>query len=132
MKLAIIGGRDFTDKFKLFREVKELMQEYPEINTIVSGGAQGADSYGEQFALENKIHCIIFQAKWDDLVTKPYNIRYNKFGKPYNALAGFVRNTQIIKESDIVIAYWDGKSPGTKDSLDKAKSLGKIIIIKKY
>jgi hypothetical protein len=41
-----------------------------------------------------------------------------------------IRNSDIIKTSELVVAFWDGKSTGTKDSIDKANKLGiKTIII---
>lgn len=56
---------------------------------------------------------------------------YQKFGR----LAAFLaRNTEIIEKSDVIFAFWDGKSRGTMDSINKTKKLKKqlfIIVIKK-
>lgn len=112
MKLAIIGSRAFNDydflKNNILKNIK-----LEEIITIVSGGAKGADSLGKQFAIEFKKEYIEYLPDW---------------GK-YGRAAGVKRNTFIIEESDLIIAFWNGESKGTKDSINKAKKLKKKIII---
>jgi hypothetical protein len=51
MRLAIIGSTTFKDKNRLYFEVNELRKQY-DITLIVSGGAKGADTYGEEYADE--------------------------------------------------------------------------------
>lgn len=41
--------------------------------------------------------------------------------------AGFLRNTELVKKADIVVAFWDLKSRGTKDTITKAKAWGKEL-----
>ena len=106
MKLAIIGSRNFTN-YKLLQEILE--QYKPKITLVVSGAAKGADSLGEKWALENNIQTLIFPADW------------NQYGKR----AGFIRNEDIIKNCDCCIAFWDGKSKGTKHSLSLCEKLNK-------
>lgn len=130
MKLAIIGLRDF-DNYDL---VKSTIQNlYPELTEIVSGGANGADSLAEKYADEFNISKTIFEAEWSDLTGKsgPVHIKVGAKGKKYNALAGFNRNSLIINFADSILAFWNHKSPGTKDSIDKAKKIGKEVTIVK-
>ena len=108
MKVGVVGSRTFNDYKLLSDTLKKI-----EITTIVSGGARGADKLGEQYAKENNIPTIIFLPDWD------------KHGKS----AGFIRNTDIINESELVIAFWDQESRGTLDSIEKAKKLNKQVII---
>ncbi len=54
----------------------------------------------------------IFIAEWD------------KYGKS----AGYIRNRLIVQESDMIVAFWDGKSKGTKHSIDQA-TLKKIPLL---
>lgn len=117
MKIAIIGSRTFLDYELLSDTIKNYLSENNLIiKSVVSGGAKGADTLAEKFALENTIEMIVFKPDW------------KRFGKR----AGFMRNTLIIENSDIVFAFWDGKSSGTKDSIEKAKSLNKKVIITHY
>jgi hypothetical protein len=111
MKVAVIGGRDFNDYDKL----KEVLGFFP-ISVVVSGGAIGADTLGEKYADENGISKEIYVPQWD------------LFGKK----AGFMRNTTIVENSDIVIAFWDSKSRGTRDSIEKANKLRKSTFIIYY
>lgn len=114
MKIAIIGSRTFKDFELLSRTVKLYCKANNILlKTIVSGGAKGADTLAERFAKENSLEMKIFHPEWELL------------GR--NACSA--RNTQIVKFADIVFAFWDGKSPGTKDSITKAEKLGKEVII---
>ena len=104
MKVAVIGGRKFDD----YERMKSILDLLP-ITRIISGGARGADKLSERYATENNIPTKIYLPDWD------------LFGKK----AGFLRNTTIIENSDIVIAFWDGRSRGTRDSIGKANKLKK-------
>ena len=106
MRLAIIGSRSFDD-YQLI--INELQSYKDKITLVVSGGARGADTLSEKWANENNIETLIFLADWE------------KHGKR----AGFIRNEDIIKNCDCCIAFWDGKSPGTKHSLSLCKKLNK-------
>lgn len=117
MKIAIVGGRDFNDYEFLKKEVDKYIDENKISNiTIISGGAKGADFLAEKFAAEMDFEVIVF---------KP---NYEKYGRG----ATIVRNTQIIENSDIVFAFWDGKSKGSYDSIKKAEKLGKKLLIINY
>ena len=84
---------------------------HPNLDTIVSGGAKGADTMGENYAKILGLKTVIYKPDW------------SKKG------GAFLRNTDIVNDSDLVMAFWDGKSNGTKDSIDKARRFGKKLII---
>jgi len=114
MKLAIIGSRTFNDYdvLTIWADAAFYMFDNDD-RVIISGGAKGADSLGKKFAQENKIEYLEFPADWD------------KHGKS----AGFVRNQQIVDNCDMILAFWDGKSKGTKDTIDKARKAKKPTFI---
>lgn len=112
MRLAIIGSRSFKDYYKLCIEVNKL-RETEEITTIISGGANGADYLGKKYSIDYYLGYKEYPAEWD------------KYGKS----AGFRRNVDIVNDSDIILAFWDGKSRGTKHSIDLATKSGKKVII---
>ena len=117
MNVAIIGSREFNNfDYALEKVIEFIETDNNQISKIVSGGAAGADTIAEQIAMYMGIPTKIFLPNWD------------KHGKS----AGFVRNTQIVENSDIIIAFWDGLSKGTLDSINKAKSLGKRVIVHNY
>lgn len=115
MKLAVVGSRDFND-YDLLKTKLDQINERVKITLIISGGARGADSLAERWANEHKVETKIFYPDWD------------KYGKK----AGFLRNEQIIKYCDAVVAFWDGKSKGTEHSINLAKVNNKYCIITKF
>ena len=106
MPLAIIGSRDCPAV-----DIEEYLDEMPD--AIVSGGAKGADTYAREFAEKKGIRLI------------EHLPDYAKYGRA----APLVRNRLIIDDCDEVLAFWDGKSKGTKYTIDYAKKMGKPVRI---
>ena len=118
MRYLICGGRDFSDKELLYKKIDMILPEdfkqispdpevclVPDV-TIVHGAAKGADSLAGEYAKTRNYDVEEYPADWD------------KHGK----IAGFVRNQEMVDSNpDIVIAFWDGVSKGTKDTINKAK-----------
>ena len=113
-KLAIIGGRDFNDQDLLLKYMGLFLFE--DVEEIVSGGANGADSLGERYANYYGIPVKIFKAEW----------------AKYSKSAGFIRNQTIVDNCDMVLAFWDGVSRGTADTIAKAKKAKKPTFIIYY
>ena len=106
MKVAIIGSRSL--------EVKNLGKYMPnDVTEIVSGGAKGIDKCAEDYAKTHGIKLTVFLPE------------YEKYGKA----APLKRNLQIIDYCDLVIAFWEGKSKGTKYVIDNCKKKNKKIEI---
>ena len=116
-KLIIAGGRDFNN-YEFLNKICSYYLKNKSFNDIeiVSGCANGADKLGEKFAIENNIQIIKFPADWE------------KFGKS----AGYVRNTQMADYADALIAFWNGKSKGTKHMIDIAKARNLIVKVINY
>ena len=118
-KLIIAGGRDFTNSKQLVETINHL--ESKNIFTtdnleIVSGMANGADKMGYVIAKTNNLPVKEFPADW------------NTYGKR----AGFLRNNQMGDYADGLLAFWDGKSRGTKHMIDYMRSLNKPVFIEYY
>ncbi len=106
MKVAVVGSRTVNNL--------ELDTYLPEgVTEIVSGGAKGVDSIAKGYAYDN------------NLKYKEFLPEYNKYGKG----APLKRNELIADYADVVYAFWDGKSRGTKYVIDYCKSTGKEIKI---
>ena len=69
----------------------------------------------ETYARKHDLPTIIFAAEWD------------KFGKS----AGYKRNVRIVEAADLVIAFWDGESKGTKHTINIAEKMGKKLHVVK-
>ena len=110
MKVLICGSCGVNDLRLIVRAIKESGFDVKE---IVSGGASGVDSLAEGYALAKNIPIRVFKPDW----------------KTYGRRAGIVRNSEMVKEADAVIAIWDGTSKGTKSSIDFAKKENKPIFV---
>lgn len=111
MKIAVIGSRNL--------KVKNLGQYLPDDTTeIISGGAKGIDTCAKEYALNNNIKLTEFIPDYD------------KYGRS----APLKRNVLIVDYADMVLAFWDGQSRGTKFVIDKCRECSnpvKIFVLKK-
>jgi hypothetical protein len=114
-KIAVVGSRTYSDRDEFFGIMRKLVGNFDKSQTIefVSGGADGADSLAGEFAESSGIPITEILPEW----------------KKYGKRAGFIRNSEIWKEADFGIAFWDGKSRGTEHSFKIAKSQGKILVV---
>jgi uncharacterized phage-like protein YoqJ len=96
MKVAVVGSRGITNKEMIFG----VLENY-DITSIVSGGAIGVDTIAEEYANSLNIQTEIFLPDW----------------KQYGRAAGIIRNRDIIENSQMTIAFWDGESKGTLSSI---------------
>lgn len=138
-RLIIAGTRTFNDFNLLVTTCDNVLinvkKEYKIV--IVSGKATGADTLGEKYAHLRGYSVAEFPADWDNLNVAQCKIKYNKYGKPYNALAGLNRNMDMANyalQGDYCgcLAFHDGKSTGTKHMISLAKSKGINCIVKHF
>jgi hypothetical protein len=110
MKIAVIGSRNFTNDKLMDSELKKYKSK---VKLIISGGAKGADSLAEKWAIKNNV------------ITKMFRPDVAKFA----AGAHFERNKAMVYECELLIAFWDGKSKGTKFTVDFARSNKKRLVL---
>jgi len=123
MKFIIAGGRDFGNRtlpdgspdlawrarcHNYMGHTLDRMLMLKKAPEIISGTANGADQMGEEYAERRGFLIHRMPAEWD------------KHGKA----AGVIRNQEMSQVADGLIAYWDGKSRGTKDMITKAINYG--------
>lgn len=110
-RVIIAGGRKFNDyqllKAKLDYYLQHKVKDGYKI-IIVSGGATGADSLGERYAIENGYPIERYIAEW------------NKYGLS----AGPRRNKQMADIANACVIFWNGTSKGTKNMRDLAITKG--------
>ncbi len=110
-RIIIAGGRDFNNydalKEHVDRCINNVREQYGMIEiVIVSGRAKGTDILGERYAREKGYKVKEFSADWQK----------NK------KAAGPIRNKQMAEYADALIAFWDGKSKGTKNMIEQARN----------
>ncbi len=101
MKVAVIGSRNIA-KAEIGKYIP------PDASLIISGGALGIDTLAEKYADEKGIKKLIIYPD------------YNLYGKS----APLIRDKLIVDHADMVVAVWDGASPGTEFTINYAKSRG--------
>lgn len=82
---------------------------------VISGTAAGADQAGEAWAAANNVPIARFPANWD----------------LHGRSAGIVRNVEMAKNADALIAIWDGVSKGTYHMINAAYSKGLKVHVHK-
>jgi len=102
MKLIIAGGRNFNDAFYM----EQCLADISLPNEIVCGGATGADSLGEEWAINRKIPVSYFRPNW----------------KEFGRAAGPIRNRSMAEYSDAVALFNGGR--GTASMMNEAKKVG--------
>lgn len=109
--VGVVGSRSFDD-FDLLSNHLDMIFGDSKVK-IISGGAKGADTLAVDYA---KMHGI------------PYREFYPDYIKYTSDIAPFIRNQEIVDHSDFIVAFWDGKSKGTVDTINKAKKQNKHVI----
>jgi len=130
MKIAIVGSRSFED----YNLLKSIMKTHlANVTLIVSGGAKGADQLAERWSNEFlKKAPKVIRPNWKDISQDDAIIKQDDKGNKYDARAGLRRNELIAQQADLVIAFWDGKSKGTKQIILYAQQIGKEVQVIKY
>ena len=118
MKSIMISGsrtlsKNGQTKLDVYEALDDLLEKNSEL-VLLSGGAIGVDKMGEQWARERGVQTIVY---------KPDYRRFKR-GAP------LIRNDRMLVDCDGVVAFWDGKSKGTKYVLDRAG--GKLLVCVEY
>lgn len=111
MKIGIVGNRIGWTSEEVLKILRIFVLKH---DKIISGGAEGVDTYAQMFAKEKGLEITIFYPK----PQRPSPQRY------------YERNAEIVKECDMLMAFQ--KNPhrsGTQNSIKLAKKLGKRILV---
>ena len=104
MKVGVVGSRSLR--------VADLGKYLPEGTTeILSGGAAGVDTSAREYALAHAIPLTEFLPD------------YRRYGRA----APLKRNISIIESADLVLAFWDGTSRGTRFVIERCKQRGTTV-----
>lgn len=111
-RVIIAGSREFTD-YETLEAACDAILGPLEVECILSGCAKGADELGERYAKER------------GYVVEPFPADWKTHGRP----AGIIRNKQMAEKADMLIAFWDGYSPGTKHMVWVATEMGLTVFL---
>jgi hypothetical protein len=105
MRVIVCGSRRWRDRGRIIARLADL----PGDSTVVHGHAAGADKIAHQ------------EAQKLGLLVEPHPADWDRYGKR----AGIVRNCEMAElDADLCIAFWDGRSAGTRHMIETATLYG--------
>jgi hypothetical protein len=107
MRVCISGSRDYQH----MENVERILAALPKTAVIIHGGAHGVDKHADAVARRLGLAIEVHKPNW------------TKYGKA----AGPIRNRTMVESAEIVYAFWDGQSKGTKSAIDAARQMGKEL-----
>jgi predicted Rossmann fold nucleotide-binding protein DprA/Smf involved in DNA uptake len=114
-KLGVVGSRTFKNE-KYMNFVLDTLRP----KCVISGGARGADTLAEKWAINNG---VLYDIHYPDLIRWPW--------ETYQGKAYLERNDIIAIACDALVAFVPviGKSSGTMYTVGKAAGLEKYVLL---
>lgn len=108
MRVAIVGSRRFSDP----ERVTDYVNSLPPRASIITGSASGVDAAATKAARAKGIAIQVLPASFDELG---------------DASKSMARNQRLVDACDVLVAFWDGASKGTRATVDRALDAGKDV-----
>lgn len=144
MIVAIVGSREYPNQAQVQRFVAQLAKKYSGV-IVVSGGARGVDTWAEERAISLGLGVISYRPyEYENMAGRQeWSIETHTWGEraqeivvakrrrisppffPTFAQAAFHRNGWIDEDGEQIVAFWDGSSRGTADTVNRAYQAGK-------
>lgn len=106
--MAIVGSRHFPE----MERVTEFVQRLPAGAIVLTGGASGVDAAAGQAARDRALGLIKLPPRFEE-ATDP--------------TASGRRNQELIDSADVLVAFWDGTSQGTRKTVERALESGREV-----
>jgi hypothetical protein len=110
LRVAIVGSRHFAEPDR----VTEYVNSLPARASIITGSASGVDAAATRAARAKGI---------------PVQVMPASFEEASDASKAAARNQRLIDACDVLVAFWDGSSKGTRATVDRALDSGKEVHI---
>jgi predicted Rossmann fold nucleotide-binding protein DprA/Smf involved in DNA uptake len=108
VRVAIVGSRRFSDS----ERVAEYVRSLPPRASVITGSASGVDAAATKAARAKGIPVQVMPASFDEQAD------------PSRSAA---RNQRLIDACDVLVAFWDGTSKGTRATVERALDSGKEV-----
>jgi predicted Rossmann fold nucleotide-binding protein DprA/Smf involved in DNA uptake len=108
LKVAIVGSRRFSAPDR----VTEYVHDLPGSASIITGSASGVDAAATKAARERGMAVQVMPASFDELA---------------DSTKAAARNQRLVNACDLLVAFWDGSSTGTRETVDRALDSGKEV-----
>ncbi len=108
MRVAIVGSRHFS----ALDRVTEYVNGLPGRASIITGSASGVDAVATKAARTRGLAVQVLPMSFDEVG---------------DATRAEERRSRLVDSCDVLVAFWDGASPGTRTSVERALDLGKEV-----
>lgn len=108
MRIAIVGSRHFANPDR----VAEYVRSLPKNASVITGSASGVDATATKTARERGIPVQVMAASFDEMS---------------DATRAAARNQRLVTACDVLVAFWDGSSEGTRATVERALDSGKEV-----
>jgi hypothetical protein len=108
VKVAIVGSRHFPE----MERVRDYVMALPAGTTVVTGGASGVDAAAGDAARERSLGLLQLRPRFEETTDPGASGR---------------RNQELVDAADILVAFWDGQSSGTRRTVDRAIESGREV-----
>lgn len=112
--IIVAGGRNFTDRSRVFEVLNEFTRRGDEI--LHGACPTGADAFAQEWCECKDFAMESYPADWDF----------------HGKAAGPLRNAEIAENGDVLIAFWNGGSRGTRSMINESLKAGLEIHVYRY
>ena len=106
--MAIVGSRHFPE----LDRVRDFVRALPNGATVVTGGASGVDAAAGEAARERALGLIKLPPRLEEASDPSASAR---------------RNQELVESADVLVAFWDGQSSGTRKTVERALESGREV-----
>jgi predicted Rossmann fold nucleotide-binding protein DprA/Smf involved in DNA uptake len=108
MRVAIVGSRRFSEPSL----VTDYVNALPPRASIITGSASGVDAAATKAARAKGVPIQVMPASFDELADSGRSA---------------ARNQRLVDACDVLVAFWDGSSKGTRATVERALDSGKEV-----
>jgi predicted Rossmann fold nucleotide-binding protein DprA/Smf involved in DNA uptake len=108
VRVGIVGSRHYREPAR----VAEYVQSLPARASIITGSASGVDAAATKAAREKGIPVQVIPASFEEMA---------------DASKARARNQRLVDACDVLVAFWDGSSKGTRETVERALDSGKEV-----
>jgi hypothetical protein len=108
VKVAIVGSRHFPE----LERVRDYVSSLPPGATVVTGGASGVDAAAGEAARSRQLGLIKLPPRFEESSDPAASVR---------------RNQDLVDAAEVLVAFWDGHSAGTRKTVERALDSGREV-----
>jgi len=108
VRVGIIGSRHFG----ALERVADYVNGLPAGASIVTGGASGVDAAATKAARTRGLAVQVLPMSFEEV---------------RDAVRAEERRSKLVESCDVLVAFWDGASPGTRTTVERALDAGKEV-----